>query len=378
MTAAIAAAHPPTERAAARGAAAVRLWLWILAALVVAMVAVGGATRLTGSGLSITEWKPVTGAVPPLSAEAWAAEFERYRQTPQYELLNRGMSLAEFKAIYAWEWGHRQLGRLIGLAFFVPVGLVLVSRSRQRTPGPCAPGSRGPRRAAGGRGLDHGGVRARAGHGRRGAGQADAAPPPRERHPGRPRLDRHRLERAAGRDGRAVAGERGGSLAPAALLALVFLQIALGGLVAGSKAGWTYNTWPLMDGSLVPPASALFAGATWAENLFGNVALIQWNHRLGAYLLVGLAVWQAFALRRACPGEPATRRGGALAGLILAQAALGILTLVLVVPLWAGLAHQIMAMAVLAMAVVHLRLSRAPAYTDRTAPPSTRTRLPVT
>src|ERR671910_369239 len=118
---AIAAAHRPAERDEARGGTAVRLWLWILAALVVAMVAIGGATRPTGSGLSITEWKPVTGAVPPLSAEAWAAEFERYRQTPQYELLNRGMSLAEFKAIYGWEWGHRQLGRLIGLAFFVPL-----------------------------------------------------------------------------------------------------------------------------------------------------------------------------------------------------------------------------------------------------------------
>jgi hypothetical protein len=108
---------------AAEGIGAVRTWLWILVALVVAMVAVGGATRLTGSGLSITEWKPVTGAVPPLSDAAWAAEFERYRQTPQYELLNRGMSLSEFKIIYAWEWGHRQLGRLIGLAFFVPLAV---------------------------------------------------------------------------------------------------------------------------------------------------------------------------------------------------------------------------------------------------------------
>src|SRR3954470_15659507 len=109
------------EGARRRPVGAVRVWLFALAALVVAMVAVGGATRLTGSGLSITEWRPVTGAVPPLSQEAWEAEFVKYRESPQYELLNRGMGLDAFKIIYAWEWGHRQLGRLIALAFFGPL-----------------------------------------------------------------------------------------------------------------------------------------------------------------------------------------------------------------------------------------------------------------
>src|SRR3954453_13506297 len=109
------------EGARRRPVGAVRVWLIALAALVVAMVAVGGATRLTGSGLSITEWRPVTDAMPPLPAEAWETEFAKYRASPQYELLNRGMSLEEFKTIYAWEWGHRQLGRLIGLAFFAPL-----------------------------------------------------------------------------------------------------------------------------------------------------------------------------------------------------------------------------------------------------------------
>ena len=99
----------------------VRAWLYLLAALVVAMVSVGGATRLTGSGLSITEWKPVTGALPPLSQAAWLAEFDKYRLIPQYELINKGMSLEEFKSIYFWEWGHRQLGRAVGLAFFLPL-----------------------------------------------------------------------------------------------------------------------------------------------------------------------------------------------------------------------------------------------------------------
>src|SRR5215218_5123775 len=104
-----------------RSLSAVRAWLTILATLVVLMVAVGGATRLTGSGLSITEWKPVTGAIPPLTEQAWMAEFEKYRQISQYELVNKGMTLSEFKFIYAWEWSHRQLGRLIGLVFFLPL-----------------------------------------------------------------------------------------------------------------------------------------------------------------------------------------------------------------------------------------------------------------
>src|ERR671921_2484827 len=104
-----------------RSLSAVRAWIYLLAVLVVLMVAVGGATRLTGSGLSITEWRPVTGAIPPLSEQAWMVEFEKYRQISQYELVNKGMTLSEFKFIYAWEWGHRQLGRLMGLVFFLPL-----------------------------------------------------------------------------------------------------------------------------------------------------------------------------------------------------------------------------------------------------------------
>jgi cytochrome c oxidase assembly protein subunit 15 len=139
------------------------------------------------------------------------------------------------------------------------------------------------------------------------------------------------------------------------LLALVFLQIALGGLVAGSKAGLTYNTWPLMDGQLVPSSSVLFSTVPWLENFVDNVALVQFNHRLVAYGLVGFALWHAFGLWRAAPAAAATRRATALAGMAVAQMVLGIVTLVLVVPLWAGLAHQVFAMLVLAMAVVHLR-----------------------
>ena len=105
----------------AKGQRAVRVWLYLLAALVVGMVAVGGATRLTGSGLSITEWRPVTGALPPLSADAWALEFDKYKGTPQYRILNQGLGLSDFKVLYAWEWGHRLLGRIVGLVFFLPL-----------------------------------------------------------------------------------------------------------------------------------------------------------------------------------------------------------------------------------------------------------------
>src|SRR6478609_9916936 len=112
---------PETQAPQVRSQTLVRTWIYALAALVVLMIAVGGATRLTGSGLSITEWRPVTGAIPPLTEQAWLVEFEKYKQISQYELVNKGMSLSEFKFIYGWEWGHRQLGRLIGLVFFLPL-----------------------------------------------------------------------------------------------------------------------------------------------------------------------------------------------------------------------------------------------------------------
>jgi heme a synthase len=145
--------------------------------------------------------------------------------------------------------------------------------------------------------------------------------------------------------------------APRILLGLILFQIVLGGLVAGSKAGFTYNTWPLMDGVLVPPASALFSVSPWIENFVDNVVLVQFNHRLAAYVIIAFALWHAWTLRRMAPGSKAAKRATAMAGLTLAQMVLGIVTLVLVVPLWAGLAHQVFAMAVLAMAVVHARVS---------------------
>lgn len=358
MTTAVAAAYAPADLTTARRISAVRTWLWVLVGLVMLMVAVGGATRLTGSGLSITEWKPVTGAIPPLSDAAWAAEFDKYRGTPQYELLNRGMGLADFKTIYAWEWGHRQLGRLIGLAFFLPLAAfwfrgLLPSRLALTL---LALGALGGLQAAVGWIMVASGLE---------AGMTAVAPVKLMLHLVIASLILAGLvwvatglgARGSFRPRSATTASFALRHAPAALAALVLLQIALGGLVAGSKAGWTYNTWPLMDGALVPPSAVLFAGSPWAANFVDNLALVQFNHRLTAYLLVGFALWHAVALRRFAPGSAAARRAVALAGLTVAQMALGIVTLILAVPLWAGLAHQVLAMIVLVTAVVHARLS---------------------
>jgi heme a synthase len=329
---------------------AVRHWLWAVIGLVFLMVLVGGTTRLTGSGLSITEWRPVTGAIPPLSDAAWALEFEKYRQISQYQLVNKGMSLADFQFIYWWEWGHRQLGRFIGavyLAGFIwtvatrrvgwRTGLVLFGMglllALQATIGWIMVAS----------GLKD--------------GMTAVAPVKLTLHltfaclflaslvamvtwltP----LRRTEVTSASTRTGAAV------------LLVLVFLQIALGGLVAGSKAGWSFNTWPLMDGGLAPSIATLFAATPWLENFVDNIALVQFNHRLAAYVLLAFAIWHALSLGRKASGSSAARRARALAGLVTAQAILGIVTLLLVVPLWAGLAHQGLAMVVLAMATVHV------------------------
>jgi len=346
----------------ARASDPVRSWLGILVVLVIAMVAVGGATRLTGSGLSITEWKPVTGAIPPLSHEAWEAEFSKYRQIPQYQLLNRGMSLDEFKSIYWWEWGHRQLGRFIGLAFFVPL-VWFWARGQIRgrfALGLVGLGVLGGMQGAVGWIMVASGLE---------PGMTAVAPI---------KLMLHLTIASAILAGLVwlLAGmtrqpeplDQGAVVRSRVLLGLVLLQIALGGLVAGSKAGFTYNTWPLMDGQFVPPVSALLMTQPWIQNFVHNVVLVQFNHRLVAYFLVVFTVWHAWRVGRSAPDSIAARGAWALAGLVLAQMVLGIVTLLLVVPLWAGLAHQILAMLVLCGAVVHARWLRAEAVRPIASP----------
>jgi cytochrome c oxidase assembly protein subunit 15 len=263
------------------------------------------------------------------------------------------MSLDEFKTIYWWEWSHRQLGRLIGLAFFVPFlvfwwkGLV---RGRLAL-ALLGVGALGGLQGAVGWIMVASGLE---------PGMTAVAPI---------RLTLHLviaslilaalvwiaagLDPAPAGQGRHRGGDRAALRSASVLVALILVQIALGGLVAGSRAGLTYNTWPLMDGRLVPPAATLFSGTPLIENFVDNLALVQFNHRVLALVLVGFALWHWLQAWRVAPGAAASRRAGAVAGLCLAQMALGIAALVLVVPLWAGLAHQLLAMVVLMAAVFH-------------------------
>jgi heme a synthase len=328
--------------------AAVRVWLWTVAALVLAMVVVGGATRLTGSGLSITEWRPLMGAVPPFSEAAWLAEFEKYRSIPQYQLLNKGMSLGEFKVIFWWEWGHRQLGRFIGLAFFLPYLWFVL---RGTVPGKLAlwllfVGALGGFQGAIGWLMVASGLK---------EGMIAVAPLKLALHLTTACIILACLVWTA-RALRPAAGGQTGTTATGdiwrarAIVVLVLAQIALGALVAGSKSGLTYNTWPLMDGALVPPLASLFAATPWFANFAENSTLIQFNHRFTAYLLAAVVLWHWLALRRG--GAPSRSAAHLLAGVIL-QAATGIVTLLLVVPMWAGLSHQLLAALLLIAAVIH-------------------------
>jgi heme a synthase len=330
----------------------VQIWLYTLAALVFCMVMVGGATRLTGSGLSITEWRPFMGAVPPLSHEAWIVEFEKYRQISQYQLLNKGMSLPEFQFIYWWEWGHRQLGRFLGLVFVVPfIGFILSGHLRGRLMVLCAGlGLLGGLQALVGWIMVASGLK---------PGMVAVAPI---------KLMLH-LTLASGIFAGLIAlASRLGAVNQSVsqsyryrsgfLIGFIFVQIALGALVAGSKAGLSFNTWPLMDGALIPPRETLFAVSPWIENFVDNPALVQFNHRLTAYLLVGFAFLHMVLSRRQYPRSAQAMQASLLALLVVLQAMLGVATLLLAVPFWAGLAHQAAAFLILGFAV--MRFDAAP------------------
>lgn len=342
-------------------------WLTLTLVLVALMVVVGGATRLTGSGLSITEWKPVTGAMLPLGEAAWADEFAKYRASPQYRLLNEGMSLGEFQFIYWWEWGHRQLGRLIGLVFAGGLLIAALTRRVSLREGLVLFGMGLLLGAQGAIGwiMVASGLQ---------PGMTAVAPVKLTLHLGFALLFWATLLLFLshigrfGRDARTPpAGVRVGAWG---LLALTFVQILLGGLVAGSRAGFTFNTWPLMDGGLAPSAATLFAVSPWWENFVDNVALVQLNHRIGGYLLLAAAILYAVAVLRSSAEDRARRRAVWLAGLTVAQAALGIATLVLVVPLSLGLAHQFLAVVLFGAGVVNAALLSARPAEVRAGTPS--------
>jgi heme a synthase len=322
-----------------------RYWLLAVAGLVFIMVLVGGATRLTESGLSIVEWKPVSGVLPPRSAAEWQAEFEKYQPIPQYQVLNRGMNLDQFKTIFWWEWTHRLLGRLIGVAFLLPFLWFLWRgdiEPRLRAP-LCSIFALGAVQGVGGWWMVASGLAERTS-----VSQYRLA-----FHLTLACLIYAALLWAAGRTRPrpvlvASARIRVGAVV---LLALVLVQLYLGALVAGLHAGLIYNTWPLMDGRLLPGATELFRLVPTWRNLFENGLTVQFSHRMLAYLLWFAAT--AHLVDAARDGPNIGRNGAlALAAAVTIQASLGILTLVHQAPLALALLHQGMAMVVLTVATL--------------------------
>ena len=332
----------------------VRRWLYAVAALMVLTLVVGGATRLTESGLSIVEWKPVTGILPPASAAAWQAEFAKYRQTPQYRELNRGMNLDAFKTIYWWEWSHRLLARLVGAVFLLPFLLFLWR-------GWIEPRLRIRLWALFGAGAFLGGV----GWWMVSSGLA-----------GRVSVSQYRLAfhlslacaifaailwTASGLTARppeAVLPRRLRTTA-SGLVLLVLVQIYLGALVAGLDAGLVFNTWPQIDGALIPSADRLWFESPLWRNLFENALTVQFNHRMVGYALWLAALLHAVDVVRVSRGGAIFNGALALACAVTIQAGIGIVTLLHQAPLPLALLHQAMAIAVLAIAVIHAeRLAR--------------------
>ncbi len=342
---------------------AVAAWLLACAALIAAMVVIGGITRLTESGLSIVTWAPVGGAVPPLGGDDWRRLFDAYLATPQGRL-NAGMSLADFQSIFWWEYVHRLLGRLIGAAFLLPfLALLATGRIERRLRWPLA-------------GIFLlGGLQGALGWFMVASGLVD-----------QPWVSPYRLTahlvtalvilvailwtalgrlRAAGAIGRADA--RAAALRPAALavMAVVALTIVAGGFVAGLRAGLIYNEVPFMGDGLVPPDYWL-PGHGWLANAFESHAAVQFHHRVLAMASLASVLLLARALARRA-ADPGTRRwAGALAAMVLAQVALGVSTLLLQVPVPVAAAHQGGAVVLLSLlTVVAHRLSRGPEDPDQ-------------
>ena len=327
----------------------VRLWLWCVAALVFVTVIVGGATRLTESGLSIVEWRPVTGMLPPLSQADWAAEFEKYKVIPQYELVNRGMSLGDFKTIYWWEWAHRILGRLIGFAFLLPF-LWFLWR------GAIGPGMRAGLASIFVLGAVQGGV----GWWMVSSGLADRI------HVSHDRLAFHftlaciiyaaivwtaaRLLPAHA----PVAAPARLRVSAIVLVVLTLVQFYLGALVAGLRAGLVYNTWPLMEDRFIPRAADLFFAEPIWVNFVENAMTVQFAHRMAGYALLLVAAAHLFDVWRTKDrGDHALGWAAALVVAMLVQLALGIFTLIYHVPIDLALLHQAGALIVLTIAVLH-------------------------
>ena len=320
---------------------AVGVWLLAIAVIILAMVTIGGLTRLTGSGLSITEWDPIMGAIPPLTGAQWAEAFAKYQKIPQYVLENRGMSLEAFKGIFWWEWTHRFLGRFLGVAFFVPFLLFAWKGAIRKSDWP--------------RMLllfVLGGLQGFIGWWMVQSGLET-----------RVSVSQYRLAIHLGaalllliailwialeylRDLKAAPKPAGRAIG---LVILVYLQMLLGALVAGLHAGLIYNTWPDMNGRVFPEDP--FFSKPWWINFFENPGLAQFDHRIGAYIVAGVAVF-IFARGVRLSGQ-AKKSAKLVAAITAFQIGLGIFTLLLQAPEGLAALHQVTAAVLLCAAVWH-------------------------
>lgn len=329
------------DRGGQSGRGPIRVWLAILFVMVMAMIIVGGLTRLTDSGLSITEWKPVTGAIPPMNAADWQSEFDKYREIPEYQLQNKGMSLSEFKVIYWWEWGHRFLGRMVGLVWAIGFFWFLGRKQIPRgwTGRLVGLGALGGLQGAIGWWMVSSGLSGE---------MLDVASYRLATHLGlafvilgliawyflslgRRDVDLMQARRAG--DKRLFGMSTG-------MMHFAFLQILLGALVAGIDAGRTYTDWPLMAGGFFPPD--MFSLSPWWRNFFEEPGLVQLMHRLSGYglFIYGLALWRVSRGN----GNVATKRSfDWMAILLFGQLVLGIGTVLYAAPVGLAIAHQALA-----------------------------------
>jgi cytochrome c oxidase assembly protein subunit 15 len=321
----------------------IRIWLMILFGLVVLMIAVGGLTRLTDSGLSITEWRPFTGAIPPLNAADWQSEFAKYQEIDEFRIQNQWMQLSDFKVIYWWEWGHRQLGRVVGLVWAIGFFWFLLSRQIPTgwTPRLLFIGVLGGMQGAIGWWMVSSGVTS-------GESMVDVASYRLATHLGLAfvilgfiswymmmlsRPERALMQARRGKEAKLFGLSTG-------LLHFTFLQILIGALVAGIDAGRSYTDWPLMGGQIFP-ASA-FMLEPWWRNIFESPGLVQFVHRVVGYALLAFAVvvW----LRGRKSAHPKTQRAFNVAfGVLCAQIVLGIVTVLYAAPVQIAIVHQLLA-----------------------------------
>lgn len=345
----------------ARGA--IRIWLIMMFALVMAMIVVGGLTRLTDSGLSITEWDPISGAIPPMSAEAWDAEFAKYQTTQEYQLQNKGMTMAEFKVIFWWEWGHRQLGRAIGVVW--AVGFFGFLAARQIPTGWTGRlfllGVLGGLQGAIGWWMVHSGLNETAVE----LGRTDVASYRLATHLGLAFVILGFLAWFTFQMGRSEAdlmqsrrdGNRKLFGMSTGLMHFAFLQIILGALVAGIDAGRAFPTWPLMGDGFLPPEP--FTLTPWWRNFFEDAGLVQFIHRMSGYLLMiyAIVVWNR--ARKSANGKTRFAFNAVLAMMVL-QMAIGIVTVLQQAHLHIAITHQIGAVVLWVLILRARYLSRYP------------------